>query len=176
MRCARTARRISARQRTRSELGSGRESVLEVAVEGQGLLDSALLHDDEAQAVDGAVILIPVLGEIVEGLLLLVRSRSVDPSQDLAIEAGSDPDRRSVAIELSSKGNGLEDDVIRSEPELGMPSPIERFEDLPDPFVIRIARRGEREEKLVSTKIIRGDTYRGPGRWERPSGRSGLAR
>ena len=119
----------------------------EVAVDGERLSDSESVHDDEAQAIDGAVILVLVLGEIVEGLQLLVLRRPVDSSQDLAIEPGADPDRSSMAIELSSEGDGLEDDVIRGEPEMGKPFPVEGFEDLPDPFMVGIAGRGEREEE-----------------------------
>jgi hypothetical protein len=93
--------------------GAGDEPVPEVTVEGQRLLDSAGLHNDEAQAVDGTVVLVLVLREIVEGPLFLILRGPVDSSQDLAIESCADPNCRFVAIEFSSKGDGLEDDVIR---------------------------------------------------------------
>jgi hypothetical protein len=48
------------------------EAVGEVVVEGPGLLDPELQHDHEAQAVDGAVVLVLVLSEVVEGLELLL--------------------------------------------------------------------------------------------------------
>ena len=145
----------------------------EVAVEGQCLLDSAGLHDDEAQAVDGTVVLVLVLREIVEGLLFLVLRGPVDSSQDLAIEAGADPDCRPLAIELSSKGDGLEDDVIRGEPEMGKPFPVEGFEDLRTRSWSGSPGEASAKKKLVSTKTIREGICRGPGRWELPWERSG---
>jgi hypothetical protein len=48
------------------------EPMREVRVDGEGLTDAQLLHDDEAQTVHGAVRLILVSLEVVEGRSLLV--------------------------------------------------------------------------------------------------------
>jgi len=88
-----------------------------------------------------------VLGEIAERSFFLVLGRPVDSSQNLAIEADTDPNRRSMSIEFSREADGLEDDVIRSEPELGKSFPIEGLEDLSNPFVVRVSGRGQGEEE-----------------------------
>ena len=66
--------------------GSCDESVGEVGVDSQGLLDSELLHDDEAQAIHGAVVFVVIPHEIVEGFLLFLGRRPVDASENLFVE------------------------------------------------------------------------------------------
>ncbi len=65
----------------------------EVRVDGEGLTDVQLLHDDEAQTVHGAVRLILVALEIVEGRSFLVWAGPVDAGQLLAVELIAKPRR-----------------------------------------------------------------------------------
>ena len=50
----------------------------EVPVYRERLLNPQLVHDDEAQAVDEAVALVPMPGQVGEGLPLLVGRRLMD--------------------------------------------------------------------------------------------------
>jgi hypothetical protein len=68
----------------------------EVTVDGKGLSDSESLHDDEAQAVDGAVFLVPVPLEVLESFVLILGRGSVDPRQAFVIETFAHLDRRSM--------------------------------------------------------------------------------
>ena len=62
------------------------EPMREVRIHGEGLTDTQLLHDAEAQTVAGAVGLILVSLEVVEGRSLFVGSGPVDARQLLAVE------------------------------------------------------------------------------------------
>jgi len=90
------------------------EPMREIRIHGEGLTDAELLHDDEAQTVDGAVGLILVSLEIVEGCSLFVGTGPVDACQLLAVELITEP--RSVLVaDFTSERDRFGDDVIRGE-------------------------------------------------------------
>ena len=73
----------------------------EVRIDGEGFTDAQLLHDDEAQTVDGTVGLILVSLEVVEGGSLLIGTCPVDARQLLTVELVSRP--RSGLVGRSSE-------------------------------------------------------------------------
>jgi hypothetical protein len=122
------------------------ESMREVRVDGEGLTDPQLLHYDEAQTVDGAVGLILVSLEVVEGCSLLVGTGLVDAGQFLAVELITEP--RSVLVaDLPSERDRFGDDVIRGEQVLDEPQVLESSEDFDDARMVGVSLRDEREEE-----------------------------
>ena len=118
----------------------------EVRIHCEGLTDAELLHDDEAQTVDGAVGLILVSLEVVEGGSLLVGTGPVDARQLLAVELISQP--RSVLVaDLPSQRDRFGDDVIRREQVIDEPQILEGSEDFDDARMVGVSLRDEREEE-----------------------------
>jgi hypothetical protein len=67
------------------------EPMREVRIHSEGFTDAQLLHDDKAQTIDGAVGLILVSLEVVEGGSFLVGTGLMDARQLLAVELISQP-------------------------------------------------------------------------------------
>jgi hypothetical protein len=115
-------------------------------IDGEGFTDAQFLHDDEAQTVDGAVGLILVSLEVVEGGSLLVGTGPMDARQLLAVELISEPSSVVVA-DLPSQRDRFGDDVIRREQVIDEPQILEGSEDFDDARMVgvsssRRARRG----------------------------------
>ena len=118
----------------------------EVRIDGEGFTDAQLLHDDEAQTVDGAVGLILVSLEVVERGSLLVGTGPVDARQLLAVELISEPSSVVVA-DLPSQRDRFGDDVIRREQVIDEPQILEGSEDFDDARMVGVSLRDEREEE-----------------------------
>jgi hypothetical protein len=97
----------------------------EIRIDGEGLTDAELLHDDEAQTVDSAVGLILVSLEVIENASLLLGTGPVDARQPLAVELISQP-RRVLVADLPSQCDRFGDDVIRCEQVIDEPQVLER--------------------------------------------------
>ena len=118
----------------------------EVRIHSKGFTDAQLLHDDEAQTVDGAVGLILVSLEVVEGGSLLVWTRPVDARQLLAVELISQL-RGVLVADLASERDRFGDDVICGEQMIDEPQILEGSEDFDDARMVGVSLRDEREEE-----------------------------
>jgi hypothetical protein len=122
------------------------EPMREVRIHGEGFTDAQLLHNDKAQTVDGAVGLILVSLEVVEGGSFLVGTGPVDARQLLAVELISQP--RSVLVtDLPSQRDRFGDDVICDEQMIDKPQILEGSEGFDDARMVGVSLRDEREEE-----------------------------
>ena len=122
------------------------EPMCEVRVHREGLTDAQLLHDDEAQTVDGAVRLILVPLEVIESRSLFVGTGPMDARQLLAVELITQPCGIFMA-DLASERDRFGDNVICREQVIGKPKILEGSEDFDDARVVGVSLRDEREEK-----------------------------
>src|SRR5262245_24264918 len=76
--------------------GKSREAVAKPAVDGPGDVDAEPFHHHEADAVDEAVALVPVAGEVREGFALLLGGHLVNAPEDAGEELLTDPHRQLV--------------------------------------------------------------------------------
>lgn len=127
--------------------GPSDEAVREVLVHGQGLADAQVVHHDEAQAIHGAVLLVCMPPEIVEGGPLLLEARPVDPSHPLAVEPLAHEDRSLVGDPVPRERDRLEDNVVGRDQQFGETAAFEFLEDLDHPVVVRVILGEEGEEE-----------------------------
>ena len=118
----------------------------EVRVHSQGFADAQLLHDDETEAVHGAVRLIPVSFEVLEGGSFLIGSGPVDAGQLFAVELITQP-RGIFVADLASERDRFGDDVVRGEKVIDEPQILNGSEDFDDARMVGVSLRFEREEE-----------------------------
>lgn len=122
------------------------EPMREVRVDGEGLTDAQLLHDDEAQTVHRAIGLILVSLEEIEGRSLFVGSGPMDARQFFAIELIAEP-RGLFVADLARKCDRFGDDVVCCEQMLDESQIREGSEDFDDALMVGVSLRDEREEE-----------------------------
>ena len=118
----------------------------EVGVHCQSLTDPKLLHDNKAQTIHGAVRLILVSLEVVEGGSLLVGTGPMDARQFFAVELIAQP-RRVFMADPARERDRFGDDVIRREQVIDEPQILEGSEDFDDARMVGVSPRDEREEE-----------------------------
>ena len=90
----------------------------EIGVDGEGFAEALALHEDEAKAIDHAVVLVVVLRHVLEGSSLFFLGCPVYFGHLLAVEELSQGNGFAVADLPSREADRFEDDMIGCQKEL----------------------------------------------------------